>query len=127
MPLLDVAEVLLDPDFVDSLVCTRNTQTVSEKGLATDVQTSTPFYGVVTNNTGDLLMRLAEGSRISGSITVHSQFNLIAGADGIDADIVTWDGRQYTVTNVGNWSRFGRGFTAANCELIPLSGGSSGQ
>jgi hypothetical protein len=71
-------------------------------------------------------MRMAEGSRINGSITVHSQFNLIAGSDGIDADIVTWNGRSYTVTNVGDWSRFGIGFTAANCELIPLSGGSSG-
>ncbi|WCM21362.1 hypothetical protein NDK50_07915 [Paraburkholderia bryophila] len=123
MPLLDVAEILLDPDFVDSLVCARNIQTVGSNGLAVDAATSTPFYGVVTNNTGDLLMRLAEGSRISGSITVHSQFNLIAGAAGIDADIVTWNGRQYTVTNIGDWSRFGKGFTAANCELIPLSGG----
>jgi len=127
MPLLDVSEILLDPDFVDSLVCMRNTQTVDDNGIATDTPTTTPFYGVVTNNTGDLLMRLAEGSRITGSITVHSQFNLIAGNDGIDADIVTWNGRQYTVTNVGDWSRFGIGFTATNCELIPLTGGSSGQ
>lgn len=127
MPLLDVSEILLDPDFVDSLVCARNTQTVDDSGIATDTPNCIPFYGVVTNNTGDLLMRLAEGSRITGSITVHSQFNLIAGADGIDADIVTWNGRQYTVTNVGDWSRFGIGFTATNCELIPLSGGSNGQ
>jgi hypothetical protein len=126
MPLLDVAEILLDPDFVDSLVCARMTQIVSDDGIATDVPTTTPFWGVVTNNTGDLLMRMAEGSHVKGSITVHSQFNLIAGADGIDADIVTWNGRQYTVTNVGDWSRFGIGFTAANCELIPLSGGSNG-
>jgi galactose-6-phosphate isomerase len=127
MPLLDVAEILLDPDFVDSLVCARNTQTVNDSGIATDTAATIPFYGVVTNNSGDLLLRLAEGSRISGSITVHSQFLLQAGSDGQDADIVTWNGRQYTVTNVGDWSRFGRGFTAANCELIPLSGGSNGQ
>jgi hypothetical protein len=57
---------------------------------------------------------------------VHSRFLLQAGSDGQDADIVTWNGRSYTVTNVGDWSRFGIGFTAANCELIPLSGGSSG-
>jgi len=127
MPLLDASEILLDPDFVDSLVCARNTQVVDDNGIATDTPASTPFYGVVTNNTGDLLMRLAEGSRIQGSITVHSRFLLQAGSDGMDADIVTWNGRQYTVTNVGDWSRFGIGFTAANCELIPLSGGSSGQ
>jgi hypothetical protein len=126
MPLLDVSEILLDPDFVDSLVCARQTQTVDDNGIATDSATSTPFYGVVTNNSGDLLMRLAEGSRINGSITVHSRFLLQAGSDGQDADVVTWNGRQYTVTNVGDWSRFGIGFTAANCELIPLSGGSNG-
>lgn len=126
MPLLDVAEILLDPDFVDSLVCARMTQTVDDNGIAADTPTSVPFFGVVTNNIGDLLMRMAEGSRINGSITVHSQFNLVAGSDGIDADIVTWNGRQYTVTSVGDWSRFGIGFTAANCELIPLSGGSNG-
>jgi galactose-6-phosphate isomerase len=126
MPLLDVAEILLDPDFVDSLVCARMSQVVGDDGIAVDTPTSVPFFGVVTNNTGDLLMRMAEGSRINGSITVHSQFNLVAGSDGIDADIVTWNGRQYTVTSVGDWSRFGIGFTAANCELIPLSGGSNG-
>lgn len=126
MPLLDVSEVILDIDFVDSLVCARMTQVVSGNGIATDTASTIPFHGVVTNNTGDLLMRLAEGSRITGSITVHSRFNLIAGADGVDADVVTWNGRQYTVTNVSDWSRFGRGFTAANCELFPLSGGSNG-
>ena len=126
MPLLDVSEILLDPDFVDSLVCARQTQTVDDDGIATDTPTTTPFFGVVTNNTGDLLMRLAEGSHINGSITVHSRFLLQAGSDGQDADIVTWNGRSYTVTNVGDWSRFGIGFTAANCELIPLSGGSNG-
>lgn len=126
MPLLDCSEILLDPDFVDSLVCARMTQVVGNDGIAADTPTTTPFWGVVTNNSGDLLMRMAEGSRINGSITVHSQFNLVAGSDGIDADVVTWNGRQYTVTNVGDWSRFGIGFTAANCELIPLSGGSDG-
>lgn len=126
MPLLDVAEILLDPDFVDSLVCARMTQTVDDNGVATDAPTTAPFWGVVTNNSGDLLMRMAEGSHVKGSITVHSQFLLQAGSDGLDADVVTWNGRQYTVTNVGDWSRFGIGFTAANCELIPLSGGSNG-
>jgi galactose-6-phosphate isomerase len=123
MPLLDVSEILLDPDFVGSLVCARQTQTVDDNGIATDTASTIPFYGVVTNNTGDLLMRLAEGSRINGSITVHSRFLLQAGSDGMDADIVTWNGRSYTVTSVGDWSHFGIGFTAANCELIPLSGG----
>jgi galactose-6-phosphate isomerase len=108
MPLLDVSEILLDPDFVDSArLHAANADGRRQRHARIDAQNTTPFYGVVTNNTGDLLMRLAEGSRINGSITVHSQFLLQAGSDGIDADIVTWNGRSYTVTSVGDWSHLG--------------------
>lgn len=123
MPFLDVSDILLDPDFVDtSLACTRNAQAVGDDGLAVDTPTVIPFSGVVTNNTGDLLVRMTEGSRIQGSITIHTRFRLQAGGPGRDADIVTWQGRRYTVSSVGDWSTYGAGFILANCDLIPLSG-----
>jgi galactose-6-phosphate isomerase len=124
MPLLDVTSVLTDPMFVDrSLISTRQTQVVNDNGLAVNTPVSTPFSGVVTNNTGDTLRRRADGSRIEGSITIHTRFPLQDGNTGLDADLVQWQGRTYTVSNVSDWSRFGRGFVAAICDLIPLSGG----
>jgi hypothetical protein len=124
MPLLDVTDVLLDPMFQDtSLTCTRQAQTIDANGMASNAQTVTRFAGVVTNDTGDQLIRRADGSRIEGSITIHTRFGLIDGKIGFDADLVTWQGRQYTVVNVRDWSTYGRGFVAAQCELIPLSGG----
>lgn len=127
MPLLDVSDVLLDPDFMDSsLACTRQDQTVNDDGLAVNAETVSPFSGVVTNNTGDILLRRAEGERIAGSITIHTKFRLCDGQDGRSADIVTWLGARYTVTNVANWSTYGAGFVMATCDLIPLSGGSGG-
>jgi len=123
MPLLDVSSVLDNPMFKDDLVCTRNTQTVGEDGRAVNNPCQTPFSGVVTSDTGDILTRLAEGSYIKGSIVVHSRFVLIDGLSGMDADIVTWQGRQYTVSSVNDYSRFGRGFVAASCEPLKLSGG----
>lgn len=123
-PLLDVSDVLLDSEFFDfGLVCFRNVQSVDATGIASNTTTATPFGGVVTNNAGDLLVRLSEGARIKGSITVHTKFRLTDGADGVGADEITWQGNRYTVSTVGNWSTYGAGFMAVNCDLIPLSGG----
>lgn len=122
MALLDVSEVLNDPDFMDALVCERNAQTVGSNGRAVDTTTTTTFYGVVTSNTGSILERIAEGERIKDSITIHTQFQLIDGQTGFDADIVQWRGKRYTVTNVNDYSHFGAGFVCANCDLIPLAG-----
>lgn len=124
MAQLDVTEILLDPDFMDTgLVCKRSTQTVGDNGRATNTATSTPFAGVVTSDKGDILERIAGGERKKGSITIHTMFRLTAGSgeDSI-ADIVTWQGRDYTVSNVNDYSHFGRGFVAASCDLLPLAG-----
>jgi hypothetical protein len=123
MPFLDVSDVLLDPDFMDlTLTVTRNAQTVGNDGNSVITSTTTPFYGVVTNLSGSVLHRVAEGEHISDTITIHSQFKLIDGQSGYDADIVNWQGLQWTVTNVNDYSQYGRGFVSATCTLRQLSG-----
>lgn len=123
MPRLDVSEILLDPDFVTlGLICKRNAIVVGVDGMAVQQQTIKTFAGVVTNDRGDMLRRLIEGERIEGSINIHTRFVLRAGTPGYSADIVTWLGNDYTVTSIADYSTWGRGFVAANCTLIPLSG-----
>lgn len=124
MPRLNVTRVLFSREFVDrSLVCRRNVQVVGDDGRAVDTPTDTPFAGVVTNDQGDILKRLPEGSYVTGSIMVHSKFPLVAGKDGLNADQVSWKGDWYTVINVSDWTTYGEGFTAAICAPIKLSGG----
>ncbi|MGA4275579.1 hypothetical protein ACI2VH_02915 [Ralstonia nicotianae] len=123
MPMLDVSDVLLDPDFMSTgLMCNRMTHTVDGYGRATNTPAATPFSAVVTSDKGDLLHRNTDGSRIIGSITLHTTFRLSDGAVGQDADEVVWQGRTYTVVNVNDYSHFGRGFVCATCDLKPLSG-----
>lgn len=123
MALLDVTDVLLDPDFMDTgLVCNRMTQTVDDHGRATNAVTSTGFAAVVTSDKGDVLHRNADGSRIIGSITLYTSFRLSDGSAGQDADEIVWQGRTYTVANVNDYRHFGRGFVCATCDLKPLSG-----
>lgn len=124
MAQLDVTDVLLDPDFMDTgLVCKRFVQNVNDRGRAENTQTSMTFAAVVTSDKGDILERIAGGERKKGSITIHTMFRLTAG-DGEDsiADVVTWQGRDYTVANVNDYSHFGRGFVSASCDLVPLAG-----
>ena len=123
MALLDVSDILLDPDFMNTgLVCERNTQTIGLDGIAVNTPALTPFSGVVTSDNGDILQRGDFGERVKGSITIHTRFALIDGTTGFTADIVRWQGRRYTVSSVNDWSHFGRGFVAATADLIPLQG-----
>lgn len=123
MALLDVSEVLLDPDFMDTgLICTRSTQDVNDDGRTVLATTNTQFAGVVTSDKGDILERLAGAERKTGSITIHTIFRLVAGEGDVTADVVTWRGKDYTVSNVNDYSHFGRGFICATCDLKPLKG-----
>ncbi|HDV6327448.1 TPA: hypothetical protein RJR39_003541 [Burkholderia cenocepacia] len=127
MAFLDVTDVLLDPDFMDTgLLCNRMTQIVDERGRAANAVTALPFAAVVTSDLGDILTRLAEGSRITGSMTLHTSFRLRdGGPDGTaDADEVVWRGVTFTVSKVNDYSHFGRGFVCATCDLKPLTGSS---
>lgn len=123
MALLDVSEVLLDPDFMDTLTCYRKTQAVGDDGIASVTSQTIPFYGVVTSDSGDILERIATGERIKGSITIHSTFPLRDGSGSTQtADEVLFHGQMYIVSTVNDYSHFGQGFVAATCDLKPLAG-----
>lgn len=123
MARLDVSDILADPDFMDTgLMCERIAQSVGADGMAVNTTKLYRFAGVVTSDSGDILERIASGERIKGSVTIHTRFQLSDGAAGQTADIVQWRGRRYTVSNVNDYSHFGRGFICASCDLIPFSG-----
>lgn len=130
MPLLDVSEVLLDPDFMDtSLVCHRQIQTLDEDNFPTNTPQDFPFSGVVTVDRSLEAKRMAAGQNINGAILIVTQFRLTQGQAGtdaaarLDADIVTYSGRDYRVTFVDPYTRYGAGFVQAHCELVDFNGG----
>ena len=130
MPFLDVTEVLLDPDFVDmSLVCHRQIQTVDDDNFPTNTSQDIPFSGVVTVDRSLEARRMAAGQNINGAILIVTQFRLTQGqepdTDGtrLDADIVTYNGREYRVTFVDPYTSYGAGFVQAHCELVDFDGG----
>jgi galactose-6-phosphate isomerase len=123
MPYLDVSDCLLDPDFCDStLSAVRSSTSTNAQGLTQTVQTTCGFAGVVTSDAGIDLERGAAGEHGSGSISIITRFGLRAAGLGVTADVVTWNGRQYTVVKVNDYSTYGIGFIEAICDLYPLHG-----
>lgn len=124
MPLLDVSDVLLDPDFMDtSLVCHRQVQTVDEDNFTKNTAQDIPFSGVVTVDRSLEARRMEAGQNISGAILIVTQFRLTQGQPGsgssprLDADIVTYSGRDYRVTFVDPYTRYGGAPAETDAEL----------
>src|SRR5260363_281368 len=67
-------------------------------GFARNTEAQFTFTGIVTPETGDELERTAAGAYTNARITIHTPFQLSAGDQTQDADIVLWQGRRYTVT-----------------------------
>ncbi|MEA1228769.1 hypothetical protein ODQ17_05280 [Acinetobacter sp. IRS14] len=118
---LDVSDVLLDPDFMDTgIICKRTEVIVGNNGRPQETITNTPFSGVVTTNSGIKMDRRADGTLIKGAINIHTQFALIQGDANTKADEITWKGKTYIVSQVLDNLHYGQGFIKAICELKPL-------
>jgi galactose-6-phosphate isomerase len=126
LPILDVSEILVDPDFLElGLLCFRQSQTVGENGLAVNTPTTHKFAGVVTAVSGYALERTSDGERIAGTILIVTRFRLRDGTAGYSADIVQRWSRRYVITLVSDYSRYGAGFVEAEATLLPLAGTTS--
>ncbi|WP_407323587.1 hypothetical protein [Acinetobacter pittii] len=118
---LDVSDVLLDPDFMESgIICKRTEVIVGNNGRSQEMITKALFSGVVTTNNGIKMDRRADGTLIKGAINIHTQFALIAGDKNTKADEVVWKGKTYIVSQVLDNLHYGQGFIKAICELKPL-------
>ncbi|MCH7380384.1 hypothetical protein [Acinetobacter higginsii] len=121
MARLDVSDVLLDPDFMDTgIVCNRTAVIVGNNGRSQETITTTTFAGVVTTNSGIKMDRRPDGTLIKGAINIHTKFALIQGDANNKADEIVWQGKTYIVSQVMDNLHYGQGFVKAICELKPL-------
>ena len=122
MPDIDVSDLLLDPDFTDTFTVTRQAQSVGTDGRAVIATQKFTIQGVVTMGSMEPFEQTQESIQSRKSITVHSQFKLLDPTVGFSPDIVTYNDNQYLVRKAYDWSRYGQGFFAAECDLkTPVS------
>ena len=119
MALLDVSEILTDPDFADKFNVRRRSETVDTHGRSTVAeQLFSQVVGVVTAISPSDLDRREDYQAMTRSISIVCQFRLRGETDGGQPDIVVWRGNNYIVKHIDPYPQFGRGFIQAECSSM---------
>lgn len=118
MALIDVSELMLDPDFISSFNIVRRTPTVNSFGenslaevLIQNVKGSVQAVGKETAE------RLPEGINLKDFITIFTKTPVRADAVNGYPDVIIWEGLRYQVYQVLPWSNFGAGWYMVDCQL----------
>lgn len=118
MALIDVSDLLRDPDFTNVVTLIRRGSSVNEHGENVLTETSCNIVASIQGVNAEDLTKLPEGARLSDVITVYFRGELQPEAPNGYSDIIVWHGHRYQVKTVDeNFMNFGAGFTRALCVM----------
>ena len=125
MALQDVAQYMIDPDFVDQVLLQRRTpQGVDQYGRTTFVTNTSPVYMCVQGKKEEKLTREQNDAWLTDAIDVYYAGILYGASPGGYADVVVWKDKRYQVESVvDNYSNYGAGWTHAVCRLEAVNNG----
>ena len=111
MPMLDVSFMTSDPMLSDTFTVTRRIDAIDTHGRTViSVESVNPgIVGVITQQDPADLMRRDDGQMVPRQILVCSTFIFRGASKGYQPDVITFDGTDYTIKHVMNYSRFGGG------------------
>jgi len=117
--MINLSEVVTDPDLAQTFEVKRRVGGSFTKGRWTEGSlTSLPDYvGVIhPSKANDIITYLPEGVRQNASLTVYSsqELRLNSGLDdGIESDVIVWQGELYEVQFSKKWEQYGYWFAMA--------------
>lgn len=118
MALIDVSELLLDPDFTDPIKIFRKKQTFNDFGEGVYTEQKIETVAVVQWG-GVAFNKFPKGTHFDRDIIIYCKIPLFGMDSDSYCDEVEFQGRRYMVQRVtetaGNW---GQGFTTAEATLI---------
>lgn len=119
MALLDVTQILTDPDMVDSFTVKRRAETINSYGRTViGEQIFTPVIGVVTAIGPSSLDRHEDYQSMTRSISVVTKFRLRGEVTGYQPDVIVWRGDNFVVKQIDPYPQFGPGFVQVECTSM---------
>jgi hypothetical protein len=124
---IDVTELFVDPDFVDTFNVWRMLQRTNEQGW-NEVQQALieNIVGVVQPAGMHALQRLPDGINVTGAIEIFTMYPLTNGSQqprGTGADEIEWNNTRYAVQEIMPWTNWGTGWIRAVCTLVDTNQG----
>jgi hypothetical protein len=125
MALQDLAQYMIDPDFVDEVTLIRRTpQEISDKGRSSFVETASQVYMCVQGRGTEKLNRTSDSAWLTDAMDFYYAGTLYAASPGGYADVIVWKGRRYQVEEVPeDFSNYGSGWTHAIGRLEAVNNG----
>jgi hypothetical protein len=118
MARIDVAFLLTDPDFINTVLLIRRSSAINTYGENVLTETNTSIVAVVQGANTETLSRIPDGVVLGDLITVYYKGSLTAESAGGYADIIVYAGKRYQVFEVPeDYMNHGVGWTMANCKL----------
>lgn len=115
MALLDVTELMSDPDFVDIIQVITRVPVVNSLGENIISDSILSSVGSVQPANFKTVQKLPEAFRVANVSSFWFKGNIIATAPGKYSSILVFNGVRYQVQTVADWSNFGEGFTEGTC------------
>ena len=103
MALIDVSQLLTDPDFVNSFIVLRSVQGVDDHGRTTESQVQLAATGSVQPAGKRTYEMFPEAARVSGALEVYTMFRLSPPTEQISSDELAI---QPAVSNCRNFFSF---------------------
>lgn len=94
--MIDVSEVLSDPDLVEEIQILRRTCTLTA-GVPSYAEVPDTIYGSIQPAEGEILTILPEGTLLGDAIMIYTNADLRADGPGTVSDVVLDGGRRYAV------------------------------
>lgn len=115
MALIDVTDLLTDPDFVDPVCIINRTPTINSFGENVLVEASNQTVGSVQPASGKTISRLPEALRVANVSEFWVKGQIIADGTYTYPDILVFQGRRYQVQTVQDWGNWGAGYAEGTC------------
>ena len=104
--MLDVSQLIYDPDFCESFVIRHRRGTWQDGAFITNVEEKN-VLGIVEPTSGEDLKQLPEADRVGGLMTFYSKETLDLGQEDQLSDEIISRGKVYQLLQVQDWSRHG--------------------
>jgi len=115
--LIDVTEVLHDPDFMQPLTLVRRSACTDSFGQNKITSQSICTVGCVQPISGKALARLPDVFRVANVQSFWIKQNLVIDSTGKYPDVIVKNGIRYTVQTVFDWCSWGAGWNEGTCVM----------
>lgn len=115
MALLDVDELMTDPDLVDEVTQIKRVSRADNFGQNVITEVCIQTVGSIQPASGAVLQRLPDFLRNSSVKSFWLKGIITATSPGKYTDILVSNGQRYQVQHIFDWSNWGEGFTEGVC------------